>query len=88
MNNEKTQKKPHSLTLLDRSKLSLTGVEKVIGASSTQVAVHTTQGGLTIVGSDLKIEKYDVNDGCFALSGKIDALKYGEKKNVWGKLFR
>ncbi len=66
--------------MTDRKKASLTGVTKVDGMTDTQIDVTTCLGRLIITGSELKISKFDVDDGNLALTGNIDAIKYAQAK--------
>lgn len=70
----------HSFAMTDRKKASLTGVTKVDGMTDTQIDVTTCLGRLIITGSELKISKFDVDDGNLALTGNIDAIKYAQAK--------
>lgn len=70
----------HSFAMTDRKKASLTGVTKVDGMTDTQIDVTTCLGRLIITGSELKISKFDVDDGNLALTGNIDAIKYVQAK--------
>ena len=40
----------------------------------------SSKGRVTITGSDLKITKYNESDGALSLTGKINAIRYDEKK--------
>lgn len=76
---------PHSLTLADRKKLSLTGVTKVDGMTDAQIDLTTVMGRLVISGSELKITKFDVDDGNLSLTGNVDAIKYAAPKQSFIK---
>ena len=66
--------------MTDRKKLSLTGVNKVESSNATEVVMTTALGRLTINGSDLKIDKFDVGDGNLTVAGNIDSIKYATAK--------
>lgn len=72
--------KQHSIILEDRSKAIITGVEKVISSADTFINLVTTQGGLNIVGKDIKIEKLNLDDGSLQLSGNFDSIRYSVTK--------
>ena len=49
----------------------------------------TGEGGLTITGADLKLEKYSVEDGNLTFSGRVNALKYaGAKVPLVKRIFK
>lgn len=76
----KTKFTTHSVSITDRKKASVTGVIAVDGASDTELALTTCLGRLVISGSELKIVKFDDNDGNLAFTGNVDAIKYAQTK--------
>ena len=70
----------HSLSMTDRKKLSLTGVNKVESSNAAEVVMTTALGRLTVTGSDLKIDKFDVGDGNLTIAGNVDSIKYATAK--------
>ena len=70
----------HSLSLSDRKKLAMTGVVKVESSNPAEVIIDTCLGRLVIGGSELKIDKFDVTDGNFTVTGQIDSIKYAVAK--------
>lgn len=70
----------HSLNLTDRKKMSLTGVVKVESSNAGEVVMTTALGRLIVTGSELKIDKFDVNDGNLTVAGNIDTIKYATAK--------
>lgn len=75
----KTQQS-HSFSVVDRKKGSLTGVLKVDGSSDTELALTTALGRLVVIGSGLKITKFDEADGNLCFVGNIDCIKYTQAK--------
>jgi|GEM_PF-1510554 len=73
-------KHAHTVTLVSRSKVSLTGVENVLGASEEIVNLVTTEGTLSLFGKDLKIQKFSIEEGLLVLAGTIDCIKYAAIK--------
>ncbi len=67
---------PHRLSLDDRTRLTLTGVEDVARFDETEIAMSTSAGELTIRGSELHIEKLSLDGGEIHITGRIDALAY------------
>lgn len=83
--------KPHAITLNDRKKLSITGVEDVDCFNEQIVVLKTPLGTLTVTGAGLNLNQLNVEDGRVSVEGEVDALEYtgGKKKGGWaGRLFR
>ena len=80
--------KPHVLTLENREKLSLGGVEDVLGFNDEAVSLSTSMGELNISGSKLHISKLDLNSGEVEIDGKINMLRYSQPKNEKGFMKR
>ncbi len=91
MNEEKyVAKMPQSLTLEDRRRLSVTGVEDVDSFDDKTVVIKTVQGQLTVYGSGMKMGKFNVATGELSLEGNIAAMCYSEagRKGRLAKVFR
>ena len=81
----------HALTLVDRRRLSLTGVEDVDCFNEQLVVLRTAQGTLTVAGAGLNVSELSLEDGRVELEGEVDALEYSgvKKKGGWlGRLLR
>ena len=88
---EQNLKKPNLVTLENREKLTLTGVNDVESFDEQCVVVYTDYGQLTIRGSGLNITKLSVESGDLAVDGNIFFLTYTETRpneNFFKKLFR
>lgn len=72
--------KPHSLSLDNRKKLSLTGVEDVPGFNEETVNAVTSLGTLVIRGFALQIDKLDLDTGEVEISGNINSVQYTDTK--------
>ena len=81
-------KKSHILTLDNRSKLSLTGVEDVSGFNEEAVSVRTTDGTLIIRGSGLHIDRLNLETGDVSVDGSIDSMQYLGSEGSKSKLSR
>ena len=87
-NNE--QAREHSVTLTDRKRLCLTGVEDVDCFNEQLVVLRTSQGTLTVAGAGLNLSALSLEDGRVEVEGEVDALEYsgGRKKGgLLGRLF-
>ncbi len=68
----------HTVTLVDRCDLALTGVEDVIRFDEGAVVLATTEGTLAVEGEGLHIKQMNVNSREFGIEGKITSLCYLE----------
>lgn len=73
-------KKIHSITIDSRRKGLVSGVDKVVSSCDTTIVLITSDGGLTIIGKELKINKFSIDDGALSFEGTIDTLKYTAAK--------
>ncbi len=81
----------HGATLVDRKRLSLTGVEDVDCFNEQIVVLRTPLGTLTVAGAGLNISRLSLEEGRVEIEGEVDALEYsGGKKGggLLGRLFR
>lgn len=81
----------HTLTLEQRKRLSLTGVEDVDCFNEQIVVLRTPLGMLTVAGAGLNIAQLSLETGRVEIEGEVDALEYsGGKKpgGLLGRLFR
>ncbi len=77
---------PHHLTLEDRSKLTISGVEDVDSFDENAIAMSTTQGLLLIRGAGLHIEKLSLDGGDLAVEGTVDSITYEDRTAARGGL--
>lgn len=78
------------LTLENRKKLNLTGVEKAISSNEQNMIFMVNGSKVYISGQGLHIEKLDVESGMLELDGVVDCIKYstGGNKNMFKRLFK
>ena len=80
------------IKLVDRKKISLSGVRKLVSFNPEEFLIETNLGVLLLKGSGLEILKLDTLEGVLAIKGKIDNLDYmdGNKKSegIIAKLFK
>ncbi len=69
----------HCLTLENREKLNLTGVNDVDSFNEQEVIAVCSCGELSVKGEMLHIEELNLETGTVSLSGKISSLTYSEK---------
>ena len=83
-----------NISLENRKRLILTGVEEVISFDDEKILLNTKLGFLTIKGSELKMNKLDVKNGDVIIVGKISSMVYSskevkkEKESIISKLFK
>lgn len=77
---ENKTNKPHLLTLDNRRKLCLTGVEDVLGFNEEMISAVTPLGNLIIRGSKLHISKLSLDSGEVDVEGVVDSLQYVHNK--------
>ncbi len=68
----------HRVVIDSREKVTMTGVEKVDSASDSQVNLHAAKTKVTILGSGLLVNKFDVESGNLEVVGKINGVRYNE----------
>ena len=80
---------PHRLTLVERKKLTVTGVTEVISFEDTLVTLQTGMGMLTVQGSQLQLKNLSLEGGQVEVEGTVSALTYEEpRQGGWfGRLF-
>lgn len=72
-------KAPHTLCLENRSKLSLTGIEDVISFDENGLLLQTSQGTLTVDGTDIHIVVLSVEKGELVVEGHVCGLYYVDR---------
>lgn len=86
--------KKHLLTMENRNKASISGVEDVESFDEETVIVYTTMGTLTLKGSEFRINKLNVECGELVVEGEIDGLEYSDRNaheksgGFFSKLFK
>ena len=85
----------HSVSLLERKTLVITGVKKIENFDSIHFLLETTMGYMIIKGEELELIKLDTLAGTVTIKGTIDSIQYlleNTKKNkqesVLNRLFK
>ena len=71
--------KENILRLVNRNDLSISGVEKVISFSPTQINLISLDCEMQIIGSELQTTKLDEQNGELCVSGLINSIKWNSK---------
>lgn len=82
---------PHRLTLDERTRLTVTGVEEVVSFHEEEVTVRTVKGLLILRGEGLKVDKLEKTSGELSVSGLVTDLSYeeaGPGSGFFARLFR
>lgn len=84
---------PHGMTLQDRKKMSVSGVNDVVSFDETQVVLSTSLGTLTIRGADLHVDQLSLDSGELRLTGMVELMEYDDSAahtggGFLGRLFR
>lgn len=82
----KRESMPHRITLDERAKLSISGVEDVESFDEEAVALSTEAGYLLIRGSNLHIEKLNLDGGELLVEGTVDSISYEDRAPRQGGL--
>ena len=77
---------PQKLTLEDRRRLTVTGVQDVESFDENAVVLHTNRGVLIVKGRELHLKQLSVDGG--QVDGNVDALLYEENRKEGGFLAR
>ncbi|MBE6954896.1 MAG: sporulation protein [Ruminococcaceae bacterium] len=77
----------HKLTLDNRGKLVVSGVEDVESFDEQAIVLVTVRGVLIVRGNGLHLQSLDLQGGCVTVDGVIDSLVY-ELPRQTGSLLR
>ncbi len=86
----------HSLTLANRQNLQLSGVTNVIAFDEDEIVLETSQGYLSINGTELHINMLNLDQGQVAIQGTFNNLGYkaqgtdlkSKGKNILNRLLK
>ena len=85
----------HSVSLLERKTLVITGVKKIDTFDKLHFILDTTMGYMVVKGNELELIKLDTLSGNVTIKGTIDSINYilesNNKKNeesIISRLFK
>lgn len=85
----------HSINLLERKTLVITGVKKIENFDNNHFLLETTMGFLIVKGEELELIKLDTLSGNVTIKGTIHSLDYilenkkqGKEDSVFHRLFK
>ena len=64
------------IKIVDRKRISLSGVKKLVSFNPEEFLIETTLGVLLLKGQELEIIKLDTTDGILSIKGRINNLNY------------
>ena len=70
---------PHKLTLEDRGRLNLTGVNEVESFDENAIVLDTTCGTLVVQGTGLHLQSLSPEGGQVRVDGQVDSLTYEDR---------
>lgn len=79
------------IVLKNKSKLYISGVEKVFEAHQTKIQLQVSGSVLMITGQNLNITRLDVESGNVDIDGSVEELKFSnsqQKTNFLKKMFK
>lgn len=76
----------HKVTLVDRERLEITGVEEVESFDETTIIMSTSLGALIVRGEGLHIETLSLDGGALKVEGRVESLTYEEPRETGGGL--
>lgn len=84
---ERERTRTHTLTLEERGRMSVSGVEEIVRFDEELVVVRTVKGELSVHGHALKVDMLDKSGGELRLSGEVDELIYAKGREDRGRLW-
>ncbi|SNX54032.1 sporulation protein YabP [Thermoanaerobacterium sp. RBIITD] len=77
--------KQQNITIQNREKMQVTGVDNVVSFDDELVILETALGLLTIKGQDLHINKLNLDEGNVSIDGELVSLTYSDRSGIMGK---
>ena len=66
----------HNITLKDRSKLVISGVEHIYSFNDKKVEIRTCAGEMSIEGENLDMDKLSLDENVISIEGNINSIVY------------
>ena len=71
-----SKNKEHSVSLVERKNIKITGVTKVISFDDTYVLLSSLMGDIDVSGRNMKVDALDLESGYALISGEICGINY------------
>ena len=84
----------HTINIIERKTISLTGIKKINNFNNTEFYVESIMGPLLLKGEMLELIKMDTFKGNLNIKGKITSINYLEESkkikadNIMARLFK
>lgn len=85
----------HSIQLLERKNLVISGVKKIDNFDNKQFIIETIQGYMIVKGEGLELLKLDTIQGNVSIKGLVNAINYVEdnskkdkEDSIFNRLFK
>ena len=85
----------HSVSIVDRKNILVTGVKKIESFDDTEFLMDTVMGYLAIKGEELELLKLDTMQGSVSIKGLLKSLAYldentkkDKESSLIGRLFK
>ena len=70
----------HNITLKDRSKLTVSGIEHIYSFSDKKVEVRTSAGEMVIEGENLDMNKLSLDENVISVEGTVNSIVYSKER--------
>lgn len=82
----------HNISLKEREKLVISGVDHIYSFNETKVELRTTLGDLVVDGENLDMDKLSLDESIVSVKGTINSIVYKKSKkpqeSLWKKVFK
>ncbi len=85
----------HSLNLLERKNLNISGVKKIDNFDNKQFIIETLMGYMIVKGDGLELLKLDTIQGVVSIKGTVSSINYADdagrkekEDSIFNRLFK
>ena len=86
----KAPAKPQRITMEERARLTVTGVEEVLSFDEERIVMRTVLGELCVTGTGLHVGRLSLDTGELSVEGMVNDLSFSEPAaggGFWSRLF-
>ena len=73
---EKMDDIKHDVIIRSRKRMEMSGISDVSSFDENEIIVQTGNSGVSIEGENLKIERFDAENGELIINGKVNGMFY------------
>lgn len=86
-----SEQREQTISLINRQKLTITGVTDTDKFDEGKVLLYTCMGELLVKGRELRVSSLSVETGDMVIEGEISSIQYGDSKvtspmSLFGKI--